>query len=172
MAIYHYTTGARLHDIAKSGVLRTFPERPADYLHGVVWLTKEAEMERSVLDKDWRDPEVFAAKYDGLYRFVVQKKLPIAIYGWHRLTEAMGLHWRSKKNLAAWAVSVCANPSDWLGVLQSIPLEYVTLERFEGNSLWRPVALEEALNLTQPPLPLLIDQGPRFRHKHVGASFR
>jgi len=172
MAIYHYTTGTRLHDIAKSGVLRTFPERPVFPACGVVWLTTNAVMECSVLDEDRGAPQAFAAKHHGLYRFVVHKKLPMQLFRWHRLTAAMRLHWSSKKNLAAWAIRVGANTDEWLGVLQSLPLEYLGLERFEVDGSWRPVSLEDALAMTPPPMPRLVEQGGRYRHRHMGAGFR
>lgn len=170
MKLYHYTAGANLAAIAKAGELRTYPERPRFPAKGVVWLSTNEEMERSVLDKDWRDPVAYAAKHGGLYRFVASKKLGVALYRWSTLAEIMRLHWRSKQNMEAWAAGVGANPREWIGATESLALDKFRLERYEPGGIWKPVDMDDALREAPELLPLLIEQGPRYRHRHMGAG--
>jgi hypothetical protein len=150
---WHYTTGHSFVKIAESGVLRPATTYTEEWEKPVLWLSYNQNWEptASILMKKADTGELKLGTFDethfyggGLVRFGIllnntgpylENSKGRVGYLWPDIADEAGIAARMKKALEKTARDVGSNPKDWVGYLETIPIdEFEVFETFDYMS--------------------------------------
>ncbi len=144
--IYHYTKTIYLVSILSGGLKPSFRNGPVDK---VLWFSTNPTWERTVfLDT--------APKLEDAYRWATPRMGGIARvacddvvapYRFLEICQAADIPMKVAMRLMNTARRVGANPSEWRGTLETVPIDkFRSIEIYDGQ-IWQPHSAEEAMEI-------------------------
>lgn len=149
--LYHYTNGTKLEAIKKDGFIKAVPDITKRKEKPIAWLSSNSFFEKTAnkvvsigAESKLCNMEETAYYCNGLYRFAFKESALVGIYQWPRLSIEARIPDGIKKRLIKRAKKAGVLPSQWYGVLGSISIEDVMLEKW-GGGYWTEVNLDNEI---------------------------
>ena len=142
--VWHYTTGEKFQLIARTGVLLPATANVPPGEKPILWFSAHPYFEPTarkavhmcggihILDV----PELYS-RGGGLVRFGLQES---SLMGWENLNKVSGMGRAQCRSLEAAGRRQGANPNDWHGCFDPVPLGSCAVEVMDENLKWVRVA--------------------------------
>ena len=139
--LYHYTCGHKLEPIETDGFIATSPKAPKYPERPVAWLSSNAQYEMTALKLAYVNGESRLLTLEemraqvGVFRYVFSDTLDVL--PWSLLKTRSKMKPKYVKRLIERGKSCSANPEEWFGTLEPIPLsEALRLEMLIDGGAW------------------------------------
>lgn len=168
--VWHYTVGSKLEAIARTKALAPAKPVSTDNQREVLWFSRRQTWEPSASKIEWprgdarRSPSIHEVHArQGLYRFGLARD-DARLLPWPSINQLADIDMPEAMTLVATGLRCGANPTDWLGTLNTVPLADLRFEAWDGTQ-WVEASLHERELAYRMHIQ---SQAPRANRPHMG----